>query len=62
MIIPELTNSKLNKKKFTEEFTNLLSDEEAAIKQIESINIVLKEVTVNTPPYSLAANLINSNF
>ena len=60
MIIPELTNSNLSKKKFIEEFANLISDDEAATKQIKGINKALKEVTVNMPPYSYAANLIIS--
>ncbi len=60
MIVPEITNSNLNKKKFIEEFIRLISDKELASNQIKSINKTLKKISVNEPPYSLAANLIFS--
>ena len=62
MIIPEITNSKLNKKIFIEEFIKLISDEEMASNQIKNINTSLKKIEVDKPPYSFAANLIFSYF
>ena len=62
MIIPEITNSNLNKKVFIEEFIKLISDEELASNQIKNINRTLKKIAVEEPPYSFAANLIFSYF
>jgi lipid-A-disaccharide synthase len=60
MIVPEVTNSNLNKKVFLQEFKKLISDEELASNQIKDINVALKKIAVNEPPYSFAANLIFS--
>ena len=60
MIVPEVTNSNLNKKVFLQEFKKLIFDEELASNQIKNINIALKKIAVNEPPYSFAANLIFS--
>ena len=62
MIIPEITNSNLNKKVFIEEFIKLISDEDLASNQIKNINRTLKKIEVEEPPYSFAANLIFSYF
>lgn len=62
MIIPEITNSNLNKKVFIEEFNKLISDEVLASNQIKNINRTLKKILVDKPPYSFAANLILSYF
>ena len=62
MIIPELTNSNLDKKKFIEEFIKLISDEDLASIQVNNINKTLKKIAVNEPPYSFAANQIISNY
>ena len=60
IIVPEVTNSNLNKKIFLQEFKKLIFDEELASNQIKDINIALKKIAVNEPPYSFAANLIFS--
>ena len=60
MIIPEITNSKLNKKLFLKEFDKLIKDDQANIKQIEDTNNALKEIQTDKPPYLLAANRIMS--
>ena len=62
MIIPEITNSNLNKKIFIEEFEKLIFDENFCFNQINNVNRSLKKITVDVPPYSFAANLIVSYF
>ena len=60
MIIPEITNSKLNKNIFLQEFNKLINDEQANILQIKNINNTLSTIQVDQPPYVLAANRIIS--
>ena len=60
MIIPEITNSKLNFKIFLHEFDKLINDDQANTKQIENINKALIEIQAKEPPYLLAANRIIS--
>jgi len=60
MVIPEITNSKLNKKIFLKEFTKLMSDNNNNNIQIKNINHILKNFHLNKPPYTLAVNRITS--
>ena len=60
MIIPEITNSKLNNNIFLYEFNKLINDEKANIIQIKNINNTLIDIQADKPPYILAANRIIS--
>ena len=58
MIIPEVTNSKLNNHSFIKEFEKLMHSNELNLKQIKEINNSLNRIETNTPPYILAAKRI----
>ena len=60
MIIPEITNSKLNNNTFLQGFEKLIIDDKANTDQIENINNALIEIQADKPPYLLAANRIIS--
>ena len=60
MIIPEITNSKLNNNIFLHEFNKLIIDENANSLQIKNINNTLRAIQADKPPYLLAANRIIS--
>jgi len=59
MIIPELTNSSLTKKKFIKYFVNLVTDFDSNEKQIIAINSYLNQIETNQPPFTIAANKID---
>ena len=58
MIIPELLNSKLNKKMFLKKFDELIFNDKSNIEQLKSINKVLKKISLSKSPYSLAVQSI----
>ena len=60
IIIPEITNSKLNKKSFLYEFIKLINDNDVNNIQINNVKISLKKIEANYPPYFLAAKRIMS--
>ncbi len=62
MIIPELTNSNLQKDVFISEFKKLIEDDSRNLIQINKVNEILKKFNVNEPPYDLAAKRIISYF
>jgi len=59
MIIPELTNSSLTKKKFIKYFVNLITDVDSNEKQIIAINSYLNQIETNQPPFTIAAKKID---
>ena len=59
MIVPELTNSSLTKKKFIKYFVNLITDFDSNEKQIIAINSYLKQIETKQPPFTIAAKKIN---
>ena len=59
MIVPELTNSSLTKKKFVKYFVNLITDFDSNEKQIIAINSYLKQLETNQPPFTIAAKKID---
>ena len=61
MIIPEITNSALNEKKFMNAFKSLMHDDVENLNQLKNINIALKKISSDDPPYLIAANRIYSN-
>ena len=60
MLIPEITNSNLNKKNFYNEFVKLMNDSKTNSYQLENINKSLKKFYSNEPPYTIAAKRIIS--
>ena len=54
MIIPEITNSNLNKSVFIKEFNNLLIDEKSNSIQIEQVNKVISKIELLRAPYEIA--------
>ena len=60
MIIPEITNSKLNKKSFLINLNNLIHLDKENKIQINSINNTLARLETQTQPYIFAAERINS--
>ena len=58
LIIPELTNSKLNEKDFLQSFSNLITNHQENNNQIININKSLKQFETGKPPYKVAANRI----
>jgi len=58
MIIPEITNSNLNKKIFLIEFSDLLNSSEKNKKQINNVNRILDTIYSEHPPYFLASKRI----
>ncbi len=59
MIIPEVVNSKLNKRKLLDTFLNLLNSKKNQENQINSINIYIKEIVKEFSPYEVSVNRIN---
>ena len=59
MIVPELTNSSLTKKKFIKYFVNLITDFDSNEKQIIAINSYLKQIETKQPPFTIAAKKID---
>ena len=59
MIVPELTNSSLTKKKFIKYFVNLITDFDSNEKQIIAIDSYLNQIETNQPPFTIAAKKID---
>ena len=59
MIIPEVTNSNLNKKKLLDSFLKLLNCRKNQDSQIDLINIYLKEIVKEFSPYEVCVNRIS---
>ena len=59
MIIPEIVNSNLNKRKLLDIFLNLFNSKENQEEQINSINIYIKEIVKEFSPYEESVNRIN---
>ena len=59
MIIPEVINSNLNKKKLLNTFLSLLNSTTDQEKQIKNINVYLKEIEKEYSPYKLSVDRIN---
>ena len=59
MIIPELTNSNLTKKKFIKYFVKLVTDFDSNEKQIVLIKSFLNQLETKQPPFTIAAKKIN---
>ena len=59
MIIPEVVNSNLNKRKLLDSFLNLFNSKENQEEQINSINIYIKEIVKEFSPYEESVNQIN---
>ena len=55
IVIPEITNSSLNKNSFLNELDQLFFDEKKNIKQIKDINSSLKKIQQDLPPFYLAS-------
>ena len=58
MIIPELTNSNLDFKKFHLEFDNLITNKKNNKTQINQVKKIIKKITLNKSPYLIGANEI----
>ena len=59
LIIPEITNSNLNKITFEKGFKKLINDDKSNEEQINKINKILKNIeTKNSPFYSAAMRII----
>ena len=61
LIIPEITNSNLNKISFEKGFKKLINDHKSNEEQINKINIILKNIETKNPPFSTAAKRILAN-
>ena len=59
MIIPEVVNSNLNENKLLNNFLNLFNDRKKQEKQINLINMYLKEIVNEFSPYDASINRIN---
>ena len=59
MIIPEVVNSNLNKRKLLHSFLNLFNSKENQEEQINSINIYIKEIVKEFSPYEESVSRIN---
>jgi len=59
MIIPEIVNSNLNEKKLFKIFLNLFNDRKKQERQINSINMYLKEIVNDFSPYDASVSRIN---
>ena len=60
MIIPEITNSKLNKKSFLVEFKKLMHNDKDNLKQIRDVQSSINKIEADKPPYSIAVERIIS--
>ncbi|MDC0057523.1 hypothetical protein OAJ74_05160 [Alphaproteobacteria bacterium] len=58
IIIPELTNSKLNKRIFIKNFVKLITDLDSNKKQIFQIKRFLNQIETKQPPFTVAAKKI----
>ncbi len=61
LIIPEITNSNLNKINFENGFKKLINDNKSNFEQINKINMILKNIETKKPPYLIAAERILNN-
>ena len=61
MIIPEVLNSNLNKRKLLDSFLNLFNSKTNQENQINSINIYLNEIVNDYSPYDISVNSINKS-
>ena len=59
MIIPEVVNSNLSKKKLLDSFLNLFNSRKNQENQINSINIYIKDIVKEFSPYDVSINRIN---
>ena len=59
MIIPEVVNSNLNKKKLIDSFLNLLNNKKNQERQINLINLYINEIVNDYSPYDVSVNRIN---
>ncbi len=59
-IIPELTNSNLNKKNLISEFDKLINNESLQIDQLKMVNEYLPEIETKISPFTISANRIKS--
>ena len=60
-IIPEITNSKLNKISFEKGFKKLINDNKSNADQINKVNMILKKIETKNPPFYTAAIRILAN-
>ena len=60
MIIPEVVNSNLNKKKLLDCFLNLLNSKKNQENQINLINLYIKEIVKEFSPYEVSVKRINN--
>ena len=60
-IIPEITNSKLNKISFEKGFKKLINDNKSNAEQINKVNMILKKIETKNPPFYTAAMRILAN-
>ena len=61
LIIPEITNSNLNKISFEKAFKKLINDNKSNDEQIYNINKILKNIETKDPPFYSAAMRILAN-
>ena len=61
LIIPEITNSNLNKISFEKGFKKLINDNKSNEEQINKINKILKNIETKNPPFNTAAIRILAN-
>ena len=61
LIIPEITNSNLNKVSFEKGFKRLIKDDKSNEEQINKINKILKNIETKKPPFYSAAIRILAN-
>ena len=60
MIIPEVVNSNLNKRKLLDCFLNLLNSKKNQENQINLINLYIKEIVKEYSPYEVSVKRINN--
>ena len=60
MIIPEVVNSNLNKRKLLDCFLNLLNSKKNQENQINLINLYIKEIVKEFSPYEVSVKRINN--
>ena len=59
MIIPEVINSNLNKRKLLDSFLKLSNSRKNQDSQIDLINFYLKEIVKDFSPYEVSVERIN---
>ncbi len=62
MIIPEVLNSNLNKRKLLDVFLNLFNNRKNQENQINSVNIYINEIVKEFSPYEVSVKRINKLF